>query len=147
MKGGSVLRTVSFYARNCLLRLPTTITKTPPPSSLIPLASSSRTGLSFYSSGRSVPSEIHEKNDPADSADDVTGKELKKRVEKYFDGDEEAIPSIFEAILERKLAKLEGKLDEKDEELVEKIFGKREELHGDSEDHEDFESESDSDSD
>lgn len=58
--------------------------------------------------------------------------ELKKRVDKYFDGDDEAIPSIFEAILERKLAKLQGKHDEKDEELIEKICGKREVLHSDS---------------
>lgn len=62
--------------------------------------------------------------------------ELKRRVEKFLEGDGEAIPSIFEAILVRKLAKLQGKkLDETDEDLLEKICGKKEEeLHSDDED-------------
>ncbi|XP_058009868.1 uncharacterized protein LOC110643300 isoform X2 [Hevea brasiliensis] len=37
---------------------------------------------------------------------------LKKRIEKYYEGDEEAIPEIFEAILKRKLAGIRDKDDE-----------------------------------
>lgn len=44
--------------------------------------------------------------------------ELKTRIEKYFQGDEEALPSIMEAILQRKLA---GKHEETDDELVEEL--------------------------
>ena len=45
--------------------------------------------------------------------------ELKLRIEKYFKGDdEEALPSILEAILARKLA---GKHEETDDELVDEL--------------------------
>lgn len=45
--------------------------------------------------------------------------ELKLQIEKYFkDGDEEALPPIFESILKRKLT---GKHEETDDELVEKL--------------------------
>ncbi|KAF2298557.1 hypothetical protein GH714_024113 [Hevea brasiliensis] len=37
---------------------------------------------------------------------------LKKRIEKYYESDEEAIPEIFEAILKRKLAGIRDKDDE-----------------------------------
>ncbi|KAF2298595.1 hypothetical protein GH714_024272 [Hevea brasiliensis] len=37
---------------------------------------------------------------------------LKKRIEKYYEGDEKAIPEIFEAILKRKLAGIRDKDDE-----------------------------------
>ncbi|XP_058008441.1 uncharacterized protein LOC131182938 [Hevea brasiliensis] len=40
------------------------------------------------------------------------GSRLKKRIEKYYEGDEEAIPEIFEAILKRKLAGIRDKDDE-----------------------------------
>lgn len=40
------------------------------------------------------------------------------RIEKYFKGDEEALPSILEAILQRKLA---GKHEETDDELTEEL--------------------------
>jgi small subunit ribosomal protein S35 len=40
------------------------------------------------------------------------------RIEKYFKGDEEALPSILEAILQRKLA---GKHEETDDELMEEL--------------------------
>lgn len=41
--------------------------------------------------------------------------ELKSQIEKYLEGDADAIPSIFEAILKRKLA---GKHDESDDEIM-----------------------------
>lgn len=41
--------------------------------------------------------------------------ELKKQIEKFYEGDEEALPSIFEAILKRKLAGI------RDDELVEEL--------------------------
>ena len=44
--------------------------------------------------------------------------ELKARIEKYFKGDEEALPSILEAILQRKLT---GKHEETDDELVDEL--------------------------
>lgn len=40
------------------------------------------------------------------------------RIEKYFKGDEEGLPEIFEAILQRRLT---GKHDETDDELVEEL--------------------------
>ncbi|XP_038996074.1 uncharacterized protein LOC120120501 [Hibiscus syriacus] len=50
--------------------------------------------------------------------EDVSNKELKTRIEKYFQGDEEALPSILEAILHRKLA---GKHEETDDELMDEM--------------------------
>ena len=44
--------------------------------------------------------------------------ELKTRIEKYFKGDEEALPSILEAILQRKLV---GKHEETDDELMDEM--------------------------
>ncbi|KOM54421.1 hypothetical protein LR48_Vigan10g031300, partial [Vigna angularis] len=48
--------------------------------------------------------------------------ELKRRVAKLQEGDAEAIPSVFEAILQRSLV---GKPIEADEELMKEILGKR----------------------
>ena len=50
--------------------------------------------------------------------ENVNNKELKTRIEKYFKGEEEALPSILEAILERKLA---GKHEDTDDELMEEL--------------------------
>ncbi|KAE8735026.1 hypothetical protein F3Y22_tig00000483pilonHSYRG00019 [Hibiscus syriacus] len=55
-----------------------------------------------------------------DDDDDVSKEELKMRIKKFFDGDDEAIPSIFEGILKRKLT---GKHDESDDELMREICG------------------------
>ncbi|KAG4128921.1 hypothetical protein ERO13_D09G047900v2 [Gossypium hirsutum] len=43
---------------------------------------------------------------------------LKTRNKKYFEGDEEALPSVLEAILQRKLA---GKHEETDDELMDEL--------------------------
>lgn len=48
-------------------------------------------------------------------------KELKRRVAKLREGDPEAIPSVFEAILQRSLT---GKPIEADQELMREILGK-----------------------
>ncbi|MCD7451761.1 hypothetical protein HAX54_013409 [Datura stramonium] len=50
--------------------------------------------------------------------DDISNKALKKQIDKFFEGDEEAFPSIFEAILKRKLA---GKSEELDAELLNEL--------------------------
>ena len=44
--------------------------------------------------------------------------ELKKRIEQYFKGDEEALPSILEAILARKIS---GKHEDTDDELMDEL--------------------------
>ncbi|MFQ6666231.1 hypothetical protein Gotur_032665, partial [Gossypium turneri] len=44
--------------------------------------------------------------------------ELKTRIKKYFEGDEEALPSVLEAILRRKLT---GKHEETDDELMDEL--------------------------
>jgi small subunit ribosomal protein S35 len=59
--------------------------------------------------------------------------ELKKRIERFYAGDAEAVPSIFEAILKRKLA---GKHDEADKKVMEEICGKREDPPDDIDDEE-----------
>lgn len=46
--------------------------------------------------------------------------ELKRRIQKFLDGDEDAMPSIFEGILKRKLS---GKHEESDDELMKEIRG------------------------
>ena len=59
--------------------------------------------------------------------------ELKKFIDKFYVGDAEAIPSIFEEILKRKLA---GKYEEVDKELIEEIVGKTRESIDDTDDEE-----------
>lgn len=50
--------------------------------------------------------------------DDISKEALKKQIDRFFEGDEEAFPSIFETILKRKLA---GKGEESDEELMNEL--------------------------
>ncbi|KAK6261379.1 hypothetical protein QUC31_007195 [Theobroma cacao] len=100
----ALLRSVPFFACKFLL----SSTKCNAFSSIPkrPLfAALTRSQLRFYSSGS--------KED-----DDVSNEELKMRIQRYFDGDEEAIPSIFEGILKRKLS---GKHEESDDELMKEI--------------------------
>ncbi|XP_071742477.1 uncharacterized protein [Rutidosis leptorrhynchoides] len=47
--------------------------------------------------------------------EDVTSAKLKTQIDKFYQGDIDAIPTIFESILKRKLA---GKHDESDDELM-----------------------------
>lgn len=57
-------------------------------------------------------------NNNLQDEDDISNKALKKQIDRFFEGDEEAFPSIFEAILKRKLA---GKSEESDEELMNEL--------------------------
>ncbi|KAL8245781.1 hypothetical protein R6Q59_006997 [Mikania micrantha] len=57
--------------------------------------------------------EIHDDN-PAD-VDDVSSEDLKNQIDKFYMGDYEAIPAIFESILKRKLA---GTHQDSDDELM-----------------------------
>ncbi|KAK4799086.1 hypothetical protein SAY86_024451 [Trapa natans] len=59
-----------------------------------------------------------ESTSPFIDVPDVSNKELKTRIEKYFKGDEEALPSIFEAILQRRFSK---KHEETDDELLDEL--------------------------
>ncbi|KAL5748854.1 hypothetical protein ACOSP7_025897 [Xanthoceras sorbifolium] len=128
----SLLRNANLYARNLLLSPPTHTSK-PNNSPFLPLAASTRSRLRLFSSdSNDSSSNDHNSNPPAESAvvvqtqktdvsidvEDVSNKELKTRIEKYFKGDEEALPSILEAILQRKLV---GKHEETDDELVEEL--------------------------
>lgn len=61
--------------------------------------------------------------------------ELKKRIAKLEEGDAEAIPSVFEAILQRYLS---GKHEEGDSELMKEILGKGAESADNIEDEEEF---------
>ncbi|KAK3002936.1 hypothetical protein RJ639_019101 [Escallonia herrerae] len=64
---------------------------------------------------------------PADT-EDASYKELKTRIKKFYEGDDEAVPSIFEAILERKLS---GKHEESVDDLL-KEFNPLESYRNDS---------------
>ncbi|KAJ0048479.1 hypothetical protein Pint_16569 [Pistacia integerrima] len=127
-----------FYARNFLLFPPkfNASHKISP----IQLAFSARPTVRFYTSESDSSNFARTQNDNGGAdVEDVSNEELKRRIEKYLEGDEEAIPSIFEAILSRKLA---GKHEESDDELMEEIRRKNSE-----EDHvkeeEEFDSEQD----
>ncbi|BFG33112.1 hypothetical protein CerSpe_193860 [Prunus speciosa] len=108
-----LLKNLCLYARSTRLLSPPCYNPGPR-SQLAPLAASTRPRLRFYST--ESPSHNQE--------DDVSNEELKMQIDKYFRGDEEAIPSIFEAILKRKLT---GKHEEDDKKLMEEIPGKRQE--------------------
>ncbi|KAK3225268.1 hypothetical protein Dsin_005130 [Dipteronia sinensis] len=109
----ALLRNYFFYARN-FVQFPSKFNTNQPNILSFRLASLIRPRLRFYSSN-SAPT--HNNNGSVEF-DDVSNEELKKRIDKYLEGDEEAIPSIFEAILSRKLA---GKHEESDNELLEEI--------------------------
>ncbi|KAG6672933.1 hypothetical protein I3842_16G083800 [Carya illinoinensis] len=118
-----LLRNVAFYTHNIL--------KSPKPCpSLAPLApSTTLPRLRFYSSENDSSGEnptpapetslaTSQNKDSSVAVEDVSNKDLKTRIEKYFKGDEEALPSILEAILQRKLA---GKHEDTDDELMEEL--------------------------
>ncbi|KAK2647949.1 hypothetical protein Ddye_015438 [Dipteronia dyeriana] len=109
----ALLRNYFLYARN-FLRSPSKFNTNQRHILSVRLASLVRPRLRFYSSN-SAPTH---NNNASVEFDDVSNEELKKRIDKYLEGDEDAIPSIFEAILSRKLA---GKHEESDNELLEEI--------------------------
>ncbi|BFG29261.1 hypothetical protein CerSpe_155350 [Prunus speciosa] len=82
----ALLRNVSVYARSRLL--PPPCYNLGPSSQLAPLADSTRPRISFYST-ESSPQNQEVCNA---AVDDVSNKELKVRIDKYFKADEEALP-------------------------------------------------------
>ncbi|CAJ1952007.1 unnamed protein product [Sphenostylis stenocarpa] len=96
------LRNLSFHARR--LRL------SPTPS------------LFSFTSPTSFSSRSNAPDKPHSLVEDISNEELKRRVAKLQEGDAEAIPSVFEAILQRYLT---GKPIEADEALMKEILGKR----------------------
>ncbi|EEF37513.1 conserved hypothetical protein [Ricinus communis] len=116
-------RNAIAYTRNLLQSSSIQASKTSNPS----LAISTRCKFRFYSSepdSSSKPSPESallaqlKKKDDSVQVTDVSNKELKDLMEKYFKGDEEVLPSIMEAILSRKFS---GKHEETDDELMEEL--------------------------
>ncbi|KVI04479.1 uncharacterized protein LOC112525860 [Cynara cardunculus var. scolymus] len=70
--------------------------------------SSSENPNSYYS-------EDEIQNENTANEEDVSSAELRTQIDKFYKGDIEAIPTIFESILKRKLA---GKHEESDDELM-----------------------------
>ncbi|KAK8542740.1 hypothetical protein V6N13_136706 [Hibiscus sabdariffa] len=143
-----LLRGISLTTRNVLHSY--TKSSQNPVHSFTPLAASTRSRLRFYSSESDPP--VEKKPDPVPESasvaqasgkdvslavEDVSNKELKTRIEKYFQGDEDALPSILEAILQRKLT---GKHEETDDELMGEMEVKPQDDVTDQEFEEDFES-------
>ncbi|KAI3780396.1 hypothetical protein L2E82_10377 [Cichorium intybus] len=60
-------------------------------------------------------SENKTQNEIPVDAEDVSSEDLKTQIDKFYKGDFEAIPTIFESILKRKLS---GKHEESDDELM-----------------------------
>ncbi|XP_009346041.2 uncharacterized protein LOC103937802 [Pyrus x bretschneideri] len=123
----SLLRNVCLCARTRLLSPPCHI---PIPKTQLghPLAASTWPRHSFYSTESPSP-----KKEASNGAGDdgVSNEELKMRIDSYYSGNQEALPSIFEAILKRQLA---GKDEETDEKLMEEILGHGQEPLSDIED-------------
>ncbi|PKI60021.1 uncharacterized protein LOC116215673 [Punica granatum] len=113
----SLIRNFSSIARNLLVKSPS------PTQSLAPVAVSASNGCKlrhysteFDSTDESSSTAARPLEEASSSdVDDVTEEELKRRIQKFYEGDVEAIPSILEGILKRKLA---GK---NDEDLIEQL--------------------------
>ncbi|KAL1318466.1 hypothetical protein HN51_070788 [Arachis hypogaea] len=135
---GALFRNLSLFTRH--LRL-SPFNATPPSSSFsLSLAASTALCTRFFSSSsRNTVSDqpnfshTHNKNDPID-VEDISNEELKRRVARLREGDDEAIPSLFEAILQRSLA---GKPIEDDPELMRDILGKGTDSEVEDEDEDD----------
>ncbi|KAG7019929.1 hypothetical protein SDJN02_18896, partial [Cucurbita argyrosperma subsp. argyrosperma] len=69
--------------------------------------------------------------------DDISNEELKRKIDRFYEGDIESLPAIFEAILKRKLS---GKHGDADDELMKEI---RQRMPGEVEDFKDEEYDSD----
>ncbi|XP_061353248.1 histone chaperone RTT106 [Gastrolobium bilobum] len=135
----NLLRNLSFYSR----RLRHSPFNHRPNSIPSPLSLFAPT---FFSSINDPSPFTHtqKKHDPVD-VEDISNEEFKRRVAKLQDGDAEAIPSVFEGILQRSLT---GKPIEADKELMKEILGKgtgseEEDDDDDDDDDEDYELDSD----
>ncbi|KAK1279666.1 hypothetical protein QJS04_geneDACA002978 [Acorus gramineus] len=90
----------------------------------------------FSSDDQTPPSEPTTAEADAPEVEDVGNEEFKRRIERYFRGDESALPSILEAVMARHRS---GKHEETDDELMEELRMKPIEGVRDSEFEEDFE--------
>ncbi|XP_021898286.1 uncharacterized protein LOC110814979 [Carica papaya] len=116
----ALLRNVSLRSRNLFLSSPQPNASSS--LSFVPLAVSARSRLRFFSSESDSSTEIPKPatestlaegtKDVVASVEDVNNKELNSRIEKYFKGEEEVLPSILEAILQRKLTEKHGDTDD-----------------------------------
>ncbi|XP_034908373.1 uncharacterized protein [Populus alba] len=104
----ALLTNLSVCTRKLLLS-PTRLN--PNPSlSLAQLTVPTRSRLSrFYSSESDSSCEARftqtqKSNGSTEDADELSTQEIKKLVEKYYEGEDESLPLIFEAIINRKLA-------------------------------------------
>ncbi|KAL5748853.1 hypothetical protein ACOSP7_025896 [Xanthoceras sorbifolium] len=115
----AVLRNHLLYARS-FLQSPSKFNSNNPNLLSVRLASLTRHRLRFYSSEYDSSNSARSQNNIGSvDFEDVSNEELKRRIDKYLvEGDEEAIPSIFEAILSRKLS---GKHEDSDDELMEEF--------------------------
>ncbi|ESQ48085.1 hypothetical protein EUTSA_v10020806mg [Eutrema salsugineum] len=87
------------------------------PFPLKPRLFSSESGENPTTAPESSPTESSEKKELA--VEDVSNKELKSRLEKYFnEGNEDALPGIIEALLKRRLV---DKHEETDDELMDSL--------------------------
>ncbi|XP_054782576.1 uncharacterized protein LOC129289832 [Prosopis cineraria] len=121
----SVLRSLSFCARELLWHR-----FNHNPSHILPLFSfdaSSAISIAprFFSSSNNLSDKVsftqtHDKDNPSHSGEVISSEELKKRISKLEEGDDGAIPDIFEGILSRILA---GKPEEGHNELRKDLFG------------------------
>ncbi|TKY44752.1 hypothetical protein E2542_SST31030 [Spatholobus suberectus] len=96
----NLLRNLSFHARRLRLSPTPSLFSLPAPT---------------------FSSRSHAPDKPHSLVEDISNEELKRRVAKLQEGDAEAIPSVFEAVLQRYLA---GKPIEADDELMREILGK-----------------------
>ncbi|CAK7349681.1 unnamed protein product [Dovyalis caffra] len=104
----ALLKNFSLCTRNLLLSPPKL---NPNPSRSLPhLAVSTRFRLSrFYSSESDSSSQskflqTQKSSGSIEDADKLSTQEIKNLVEKFYGGEEEALPLIFDAIMKRKLA-------------------------------------------
>ncbi|OMO73277.1 hypothetical protein COLO4_27184 [Corchorus olitorius] len=125
----ALLRNISLTTRSLVRSY--TETNQKPVHSLTQLAASSRSRLRFFSSESDSPDDLKPEpvsvstslaqaqvKDVASEVEDVSTKELKDRIDKYINGDEEALPGVLEAILKRRLL---NKHEESDDELMDKV--------------------------
>ncbi|OIW16025.1 hypothetical protein TanjilG_04560 [Lupinus angustifolius] len=111
----NLLRNVSFCARHFRFSPFNSTSSIPTLSASTRLFSSTN-----IPSNQPQFSNTQKKNESVD-VDDISDEELKRRVAKLQEGDVDAIPSVFEAILQRYLT---GKPIEDDQELMREILGK-----------------------
>ncbi|KDP35181.1 hypothetical protein JCGZ_10715 [Jatropha curcas] len=125
----SVLRNATLYTRS-FLQTSSNVSPRITNHSLAQLPTSTRSALRLYSSesdssienpklsAESALLDQLKKKEDSVEVKDVSNKELKELMDKYFKGDEEVLPSIMEAILQRRLT---GKHVDTDDELIEEL--------------------------